>query len=427
MKNIIILVVSLLFIFSNLVISKSPDQTILAFNQTYSDFGGLEVIRQILVVDKPSISHSLNVAIHQYYTFIILSINNSGTLERKNLYVSQDISRILSSGSNLQQMSGITWEPVPTSFEWGKIAHSKKSLMPGEKFVIVIQIPAKLSREELATLPKPEISIDPLTAIITAPSNVLVGERVLVSIKNEQGIPYIGIDVTIISPTGKALKIKTNENGVVDFVAREEGIYSYRVPQLRLLNAPQTKANQPVVYLTTAELSPKKEENVSSFFNFNLGDFAGIIAGLIIIATILLGIGIFLSLRQEEEEEVQSQYPQSLPSSMDKEQPLQKEIQPQDSEQENVAESSAIEQTRSILADRRKKREQGVIIQPQETSTGISSETRDVTHLEEAPTPAEDEEEEELSDEEIRKMTEEFIRRLQEEEEKIKPSTYDYD
>ncbi|MEM3167524.1 MAG: hypothetical protein QXW70_03535, partial [Candidatus Anstonellales archaeon] len=66
MKNIIILVVSLLFIFSNLVISKSPDQTILAFNQTYSDFGGLEVIRQILVVDKPSISHSLNVAIHQY-------------------------------------------------------------------------------------------------------------------------------------------------------------------------------------------------------------------------------------------------------------------------------------------------------------------------------------------------------------------------
>ncbi len=300
MKKLMAVSVILFALFLPLLFSAPvSEQVVFSQKTNYSEFEGFAATREFSIIDRPILSQTRDVAVHDYSSIVLLTIKNTGAFERKSIYITQDFSGILSGDAKSAKKT--KWDPTPSSLEWGKASHSYANLLPGEEIAISFEVSGKLTKEEFSGIPAPQINADSASAVITAPNETEVGQKVVVYLKTQSGIPIPNAEVSIISPGGKLQRIKTSKQGSIDYIAKEEGTYIYRAPGLKLIRDAQTKANPIIVSLVTSEIAPKKAEE-GIFMLFNLGDFAGIIAGLVLVSVALLAVAVFLSLREKGEE-----------------------------------------------------------------------------------------------------------------------------
>lgn len=163
-----------------------------------------------------------------------------------------------------------------------------------EHRVIQYKIKKKVDLDDLSPL---KVSFENKKLSVLFPddsSNLTVGNKVIILIVDEDGDPVKGIDVDIIGPD-KGYEVKTNDDGIINFIPEKDGEYEIRIGDesygnfnVRVPSETHTKVINVSVNETTDQ-SP-----IENLFNSLGGEGLPMIIGIILFVVLIIVFIIFI-------------------------------------------------------------------------------------------------------------------------------------
>ena len=223
-------------------------------------------------------------------TKVTLSAENIGSIERRGVDITEDISYVPAGAQ-------INFDPAPTTSTGRTVTWSVDSFPAGSTETITYTITARLSPLSLSALPDIGVSAEPALLSLSAPDSVNAGERATVSVQGANGNPIPNAIVVVTYPDGIKHPIRTDATGTAKFTAKDQGTYTYSIDGYGTTSAVSTEA-APLQQVPTAPVAAAQDTGLAT----TIMGVLPIIAALFAIAVIGLILYNFITSRREDED-----------------------------------------------------------------------------------------------------------------------------